>query len=59
MQKCNELIDELRNRLARKYFDLAVLYYRISSYNAAIISFNNLLKNILKRLIEKNQCFFL
>ncbi len=59
MQRCNELIDELRNRLAKKYFDLATLYYRISSYNAAIISFNNLLKEYPETTYREESMLFL
>ncbi len=59
VHKCNDLIDELRNRLAKKYFDLATLYYRISSYNASIISFNNLLKEYPETTYREESMLFL
>ncbi|MDP4280626.1 MAG: outer membrane protein assembly factor BamD [Bacteroidota bacterium] len=41
---CNDLIDKLRNKLAEKDFKLARLYFRMDDYMAAIVSFNNILK---------------
>jgi outer membrane protein assembly factor BamD len=43
--KCNELIDELRGKLERKAFEIAKLYYKIESYQSAVIAFKNLLKD--------------
>lgn len=45
VQKCNELIDELRAKLEKKYYDIAKLYYDIEEYKAAIVAMNNLLKD--------------
>jgi outer membrane protein assembly factor BamD len=39
----NELIDALRAKLERKAFDRAKLYYKTSHYQAAVVSFNNVL----------------
>ncbi len=44
IDQCNQLIDELRAKLEKKAFDIAMLYYRMDDYKAAIISLNNLLK---------------
>jgi len=41
--KCNELIDELRFKLALKAFENAKQYYRTSNYKSAIISLDNVL----------------
>lgn len=41
--KCNELMDEMRFKLEEKAFQSAELYYKISSYKAAVTSFNQLL----------------
>ncbi len=41
----NELIDDLRQKLEDKDFNIAQLYYRMRDYQAAITSFQNLLKN--------------
>ncbi len=44
VEQCNQIIDELRAKLEKKAFSLAMLYYRMDDYKAAIISLNNLLK---------------
>jgi outer membrane protein assembly factor BamD len=43
--ECNDLIDNLREKLELKDFNIAILYYRMSDYEAAITSFKNLMKN--------------
>ncbi len=44
VQNANELIDELRQKLEAKVYDIADLYLRMEDYKAAIIGFKNLLK---------------
>jgi outer membrane protein assembly factor BamD len=41
IQKCNELIDELRSKLERKSYENAMLYYNMNDYRAGITSFIN------------------
>jgi outer membrane protein assembly factor BamD len=43
--QCNKLIDELRAKLEKKDIDIAMLYYRMSDYKAAVVSLNNVLKD--------------
>lgn len=43
LEKANELMADLRNKLERKAFENAQLYVHIESYKAAIIEFNNVL----------------
>jgi outer membrane protein assembly factor BamD len=43
--ECNKLIDELRAKLEKKDIDIAMLYYRMSDYKAAVVSLNNVLKD--------------
>jgi len=43
VDKCNELIDELRVRLSSKAFENAKQYYRTSNYKSAIIALDNVL----------------
>lgn len=45
VKECNTLIDELRKKLENKAFDEGQLYYNISSYQASIQVFENLLKD--------------
>lgn len=41
--ECNERIDELRAKLELKAYNQGILYYKLSRYNAAITSFDNML----------------
>lgn len=43
--ECNELIDKLREKLAAKDLRIAKLYFRMEDYAAAIVCFNNVLKD--------------
>jgi len=43
-EDCNKLIDELREKLVKKSFDSATLYYKLGDYKAAITALNNALK---------------
>jgi len=43
LQKCNDLIDELRGKLAKKAFFKAKQYYKTEYYKSAIIAFKNIL----------------
>ena len=44
VDEANQLIDELRAKLQKKEYDIAKLYFKMDRYEAAITSFNNLLK---------------
>lgn len=43
--ECNKLIDELRAKLEKKDIDIAMMYYRMVDYKAAVVSLNNVLKD--------------
>ncbi len=43
--QCSKLIDELRAKLEKKDIDIALLYYKMEDYKAAIVSMNNVLKD--------------
>jgi outer membrane protein assembly factor BamD len=43
--ECNELIDKMREKLETKDFKIALLYFRMEDYVAAITCFNNILKD--------------
>ena len=43
--QCNELIDELRNKLSLKAFENAKQYYTTSNYKSAIVALDNVLIN--------------
>jgi outer membrane protein assembly factor BamD len=42
--ECNELIAKLRSKLEMKYYEIAKQYYFLFDYKAAIVSFENVLK---------------
>jgi outer membrane protein assembly factor BamD len=44
VEQCNQLLDELRQKMAKKELDVALTYFYIESYQAAHISFVNVLK---------------
>lgn len=44
LSECNDLIDQLREKLENKDFRIAKLYFRMDDYSAAITSLNNILK---------------
>jgi outer membrane protein assembly factor BamD len=41
IKECNEIIDKLRDKLERKAFEAAKLYYKIGDYKAAVIALKN------------------
>ncbi len=43
VEEANKLMDELRHKLETKDYNIALLYYKMESYQAAITSFENLL----------------
>ncbi len=45
VEECNRLIDEMRNKLERKAFESAKLYFDLREYQAAIQTFDNVLKD--------------
>ncbi len=44
VEECNKLIDELRDKLVKKSFENASLYYKLGDYKAAITALQNSLK---------------
>ena len=57
--KCNELIDELRDKLSRKDFNIAKMYFHIESYSAASIAFNNLIKDYPDTQYKEEAMYYL
>lgn len=45
VEECNRLIDECRRKLEQKAFAEGELYYNTKQYQAAVLSFDNLLKD--------------
>ncbi len=45
IEECNTMLDELREKLARKDFEIFKLYYHTENYKAAQIAANNFIKD--------------
>lgn len=45
IDECNKLIDSLRDKLELKAYEIAMLYFKIEDYQAAVVSFENVLDN--------------
>lgn len=45
IKECNRLIDEMRLKLEKKTFDEGLLYFNLRQYQAATVTFENLLKD--------------
>jgi outer membrane protein assembly factor BamD len=45
VKECNKLIDELRKKMEKKAYEEGALYYKIERYQAAIQSFENMLRD--------------
>jgi outer membrane protein assembly factor BamD len=39
-EECNKIVDELRSKLEKKAYEQCKLYYKVSDYKAAVISFD-------------------
>src|ERR1051326_732350 len=44
-EECNALITTLREKLEKKYYEISMQYYFLDDYKAAIVSFDNVLKD--------------
>ncbi|MFA6923156.1 MAG: outer membrane protein assembly factor BamD [Bacteroidales bacterium] len=45
VEECNRIIDELRHKLELKAFEIAKLYLKTEEYKAAIVAFDNVIKD--------------
>jgi len=58
VSECNDLIDKLREKLERKDYRIAKMYYRMEDYSASIQAFNNILKEF-PETTRKEEILFL
>ena len=59
VEKCNNLIDKLREKLERKEFEEGNLYYKLGKYISAIVSLENMLKDFPETKREENVRFLI
>lgn len=57
VEEANEYIDELRLKLQKKRYEIALLYYNIGDYRAAIRSFDNLINDFPGTVYEEKALF--
>ena len=55
----NMMIDSLRNKLAKKDFNVARMHYNIGNYQAAQITFNNLFKDFPNSAFTEESLYYL
>ena len=58
-EEANGMIDSLQNKLAKKNFKVACMYYNTGSYKAAQIAFNNLFKDFPYSVYTEESLYFL
>ena len=59
VERCNALIDELRAKLEQKAIDIALLYYKMQDYKAAVVSLGNVLKEFPSTSKKEDVVFYL
>ena len=55
----NMMVDSLRNKLAKKDFNIARMYYNTGNYQAALISFNNLFKDYPNSAFTEESLYYM
>ena len=58
VERCNELIDELRRKIQKKEFEIAKLYLKMDKYEAAVTSFEILLKDFPDTEFREDAMFY-
>jgi outer membrane protein assembly factor BamD len=58
VEQCNQLIDELREKLQRKEFEIARLYLKMEKYNSSITAFENLMKRYPDTKYKEEAMFY-
>jgi outer membrane protein assembly factor BamD len=56
---CNLLMDNLRGKLEKKYFEQAKLYYNTSGYKSAVVAFENLINDYPSNIYIEESMYFI
>jgi len=59
VQQCNELIDELRLKLQTKDFTMALQYFKMEAFEAAVIAFTNLLDDYPETSYREDAMYYI
>ncbi len=57
--EANDLIDELRDKLETKAFNTAMLYFNLMDYEAAVTTFNNVIRDFPDTEYREKSLFFI
>jgi outer membrane protein assembly factor BamD len=59
VEKCNQLIDELRQKMEDKEYDQGQLYYNLGRYVSSVVAFENMLKEFPETKKEEDVRFMI
>ena len=59
MQTCKDMLDELNERLDRKAYEAAKLYYKMEDYLASRIAFRNVLKDDAENIFREDILYYI
>ena len=59
VELANSMIDTLQTKLAKKDFNIALMYYNTENYKSALICFNNLLKDYPGTIYTEEALYYL
>ena len=57
-EECNKIVDELRSKLEKKAYEQCKLYYKVSDYKAAVISFDIFKKDFSESVHNEEFSYF-
>ncbi|MEY3417219.1 MAG: outer membrane protein assembly factor BamD [Bacteroidota bacterium] len=57
-EECNKIVDELRSKLEKKAYEQCKLYYKVSDYKAAVISFDIFKKDFSESVHNEEFAYF-
>lgn len=59
MQECNDMLNELNERLDRKAYEAAKLYYKMEDYKASRVAFRNVLKDDADNVFREDILYYI
>ncbi|MBN1338497.1 MAG: outer membrane protein assembly factor BamD [Bacteroidales bacterium] len=59
VEECNTLIDELREKLEKKSYEIAKLYLKMDRFEAAVTAFNNVIKDYPDTRFKEDVMFYI
>lgn len=59
MQECNDMLAELNDRLDRKAYEAAKLYYKMEDYKASRVAFRNVLKDDADNVYREDILYYI